>query len=95
MATYVDDTMAKFRQMKMCHLLADTKEELLEMVARIGVNRKWIQDEGEYTEHFDICLSKRKLAVKAGAKEIKYGSELARLVERKKKQLESRRGLKK
>ena len=54
----------------MCHMLADTTEELLEMADRIGVARKWIQNAGTHSEHFDISLSKRKLAVAAGAKEI-------------------------
>lgn len=40
------------------------------MADRIGVQRKWIQHEGTRREHFDISLSKRNLAVKAGAIEI-------------------------
>jgi hypothetical protein len=40
------------------------------MVDRIGVRRRWIQKEGTVYEHFDICLSKRALAIKAGAVEI-------------------------
>lgn len=54
----------------MCHMIADTKEELLAMVDTIGVQRKWIQKAGTPWEHFDISLAKRKLAVSAGAKEI-------------------------
>ena len=54
----------------MCHMIADTSEELLAMADRIGVQRKWIQYPGTYREHFDIALTKRALAVKAGAKEI-------------------------
>jgi len=67
---YVDDYNAPFRKMIMCHLIADTTEELLEMVDKIGVQRKWIQDAGTRREHFDICLTKKALAIKAGAKEI-------------------------
>lgn len=70
MAVYVDNMQAGFGRMVMCHMIADTKEELLEMADKIGVQRKWIQDEGKWTEHFDICLSKRKKAVAFGAKEI-------------------------
>lgn len=40
------------------------------MVDRIGVSRRWIQKQGTVHEHFDICVSKRKLAVPAGAIEI-------------------------
>lgn len=40
------------------------------MADTIGVQRKWIQYRGTYREHFDIALSKRKLAVQAGAVEV-------------------------
>jgi hypothetical protein len=82
---YVDNMNAKFGRMTMCHLIADTHAELLDMVDKIGVQRKWIQYRGTYLEHFDICLSKKKLAVKHGAKEIEYGRELAVLMEKKRK----------
>ncbi len=70
MTVFIDDMRAKFGQMIMCHMVADSTDELLQMVDRIGVARRWIQDSGEPLEHFDICLSKRALAVKAGAVEI-------------------------
>lgn len=70
MAVYVDDMRAKFGRMVMCHMLADTTTELLAMADRIGVQRKWIQHAGTPKEHFDIALSKRALAVQAGAQEI-------------------------
>jgi hypothetical protein len=53
--------------MKMCHMMADTTGELLAMADRIGVARKWLQRAGEKFEHFDICKSKRALAIEAGA----------------------------
>ena len=67
MAVYVDDYNAPFNGMIMCHLVADTTDELLAMVDLIGVQRKWIQCPGTPKEHFDICLSKKKLAIKHGA----------------------------
>jgi hypothetical protein len=70
MSVYVDDAFLKYRNMKMCHLVADTQEELLSMVDKIGVRRKWIQNPRTHKEHFDICSSKRILAVKAGAIEV-------------------------
>ena len=70
MAVYVDDMEAGFGRMVMCHMMADTTEELLAMADRIGVQRKWIQKAGTYKEHFDVCLSKRKKAVAAGAIEV-------------------------
>lgn len=79
MAVYVDDMRAKFGNMIMCHMAADTTDELLAMADKIGVQRKWIQKRGTAQEHFDIALSKRTLAVKAGAIEI-TGKELVRLM---------------
>lgn len=70
MAVYVDDMQAPFGRMKMCHMMADTTDELLAMADRIGVARKWLQKRGTHHEHFDIALSKRVLAVQAGAIEI-------------------------
>lgn len=62
--------------MIMCHMIADSTEELLRMVDQIGVKRKWIQDFGTPREHFDISLAKKKLALKYGAVEIHF-KELA------------------
>ena len=70
MSVYVDDMRAPFGRMVMCHMIADTNDELLEMADRIGVARKWIQKPGTYQEHFDISLTKRAAAVAAGAIEI-------------------------
>lgn len=69
---YIDNFNAPFGRMTMCHMVADTKEELLEMADKIGVQRKWIQNEDDWKEHFDICLTKKALAIKYGAKEITW-----------------------
>lgn len=63
----------------MSHLIADTTEELLAMVDQIGVQRKWIQNQGTPTEHFDICASKRLEAIARGAKSVD-GRELASVI---------------
>ena len=68
--TYVDDMQASFGRMTMCHMMADSTEELLAMADKIGVARKWIQHAGTNREHFDVCLSRRAWAVKHGAVEI-------------------------
>lgn len=83
MSVYVDDMRATFGRMIMCHMWADTVDELLLMADRIGVKRKWIQGHpdlsfGKHRKarwvHFDISLTKRALAVKAGAIETdRYG----------------------
>lgn len=76
MTTYVDDVRHAFGNMVMCHLWADTEAELLAMVDRIGVQRKWIQGHQTLSQprfrnaswvHFDITLSKKALAIAAGA----------------------------
>lgn len=64
--------MGQFGRMKMSHMVADTTAELLAMADKIGVARQWIQHKGGVHEHFDIAISKRKLAVKYGAKEISF-----------------------
>lgn len=79
---YVDnyyDTGVRYRGMKMCHCISDTTEELLEMMDKIGVNKKWIQHPGTLNEHFDICFSKRVKAVQFGAKEIHF-REYAKMI---------------
>lgn len=65
MTVYVDDMRAPFRRLIMCHMLADTDGELCEMARKIDVNQRHHQG-----DHFDICLSKRALAVQFGAVEI-------------------------
>lgn len=52
------------------YMIADSSEELLAMADRIGVQRRWLQHAGTPKEHFDISLTKRALAVSAGAREI-------------------------
>lgn len=69
MAVYVDNFEARFGRMLMCHMRANTFEELHKMADKIGVNRKWFQSDSRYP-HYDICKSKKALAIKFGAKEI-------------------------
>lgn len=65
MTVYVDDMRARFGRMVMCHMIADTEDELHRMADVIGVARRWYQG-----DHYDIALSKRALAVHHGAVEI-------------------------
>lgn len=65
MTVYVDNMRAPYGRMVMCHMVADTHEELHAMASRIGVARRWFQG-----DHYDICLSKRAKAVELGAVEI-------------------------
>lgn len=65
MAVYVDNMSAPYRGMRMCHMVADSEEELHAMADRIGIARRWYQG-----DHYDISLGKRALAVRYGAREI-------------------------
>lgn len=82
MAVYVDSMQSPYRSMIMCHMMADTTEELIAMADKIRVRRKWIQDAGTPREYFDICLTKRRLAILNGAKELGWRG-MSQLLERK------------
>lgn len=72
MAVYVDDMQAEHkpqhapgRRYVMCHMIADTEQELHAMADKIGVARRWFQG-----DHYDIAQSKRALAIEHGARAI-------------------------
>lgn len=71
MPVYVDDmylhAMGQFGRMKMSHMIADTDDELHAMATRIGVARRWHQAPPKHDSHYDISISKRALAIAAGA----------------------------
>ncbi len=68
MAVYVDSVRHPFRGMIMCHMWADSIEELLEMADKISVRRTHLQKPPEASwVHFDISVTKKALAIKAGA----------------------------
>lgn len=76
-AVYVDNERNRFGRMIMCHMMADTLEELHEMAHRIGLKRRWFQMSNRGMPHYDISLSKRKEAVECGA----IGVDRRRMVE--------------
>ena len=83
MPVYVDNMKAAYqpahrpgRKYVMCHMLADSIAELHEMADKIGVARKWFQG-----DHYDICMSKRVLAIQFGAVEV----EIRQIVEIRRK----------
>jgi hypothetical protein len=68
MTVYVDDVRLPFGRMVMCHMWADSLDELLAMADRIGLARKWLQQPPKASwEHFDISLSLKPKALAAGA----------------------------
>ncbi|WP_363324899.1 DUF4031 domain-containing protein [Eleftheria terrae] len=96
MTVYVDDMhtipMGQYGRMKMCHMVADSTDELLAMADRIGVARQWLQKAGTHHEHFDIAMSKRAEAVKAGAVEVTM-SEVGRITRGKREAAVSAGGM--
>ncbi|SOE97506.1 Protein of unknown function [Burkholderia sp. D7] len=71
MTVYVDDMRAPFGRMVMCHMLADSDEELHAMADQLGMSRDWWQSPDRTSgSHYDIALSKRREAICAGAVEI-------------------------
>lgn len=72
MTVYVDDMRAAYGRMVMCHMIADTDDELHAMADQIGVARRWWQAPPAHDSHYDIALSKRAIAVAAGALEITW-----------------------
>jgi hypothetical protein len=68
MTVYVDDVRHRYRNLVMCHMWAPCLGELLEMADTIGVHRKWLQTPPRASwVHFDIALTKKALAIDAGA----------------------------
>jgi hypothetical protein len=68
MAVYVDDVRHRFGRMIMCHMWADSLDELLAMADRIGVQRKWLQQPPKASwVHFDISLGMKAKAIGYGA----------------------------
>jgi len=62
-----------WRGIAACHMMADTVEELHEMADKIGLKRSWFQPKS--VPHYDLTVSVRRKAVKAGAKEISFRQE--------------------
>lgn len=80
MSVYVDASIYGFGRMIMCHMIADTPEELHAMADRIGVARRWFQAPPKASFwHYDIAKSKRTLAVKYGAIECDRNAFVAAL----------------
>ncbi len=89
MTIFVDSMNAKFGRLIMCHMVSDGHDdsELHEMAHRIGVQRRWHQKAGTAHSHYDICLSKKELALQLGAIEISR-QELGALLKTKRAALQ-------
>ena len=64
---YIDSMEIKYKGMIMCHMIADTDDELIAFAKSIGLKEVYWQYKGTYKSHFDISKSKKELALKNGA----------------------------
>lgn len=68
MTVYVGVAMWPFRGMTMCHMFADTDEELEVMARKLGLKEIWRQKpRASIGPHYDIATSKRHQAIRLGA----------------------------
>lgn len=65
-AVFVDEAVWPYGRMMMCHMFSGDLKSLHEMADKIGVARKWFQNKPHFP-HYDICKSKREIAVGLGA----------------------------
>jgi Protein of unknown function (DUF4031) len=87
MPVYVDSARNGFGRMVLCHMIADTPAELHAMALLIGMRREWYQSPATASfPHYDVSLSRRKIALANGAREIER-QELAAHMKRVRKEL--------
>ena len=68
MTIYVDDARNLYGRMVTSHMMSDSLDDLHEMADVVGLRRKWFQD--GRLPHYDLCQSKKQLAINYGAVEV-------------------------
>jgi hypothetical protein len=77
MTVYVDG-MIHHRSGYWCHMWSDDLDELHALANKIGLKRHWFQDNPIHP-HYDLVMSKRRLAIQNGAVECS-GREMGRMI---------------
>ena len=68
MTVYVDTARHPFKGYVMCHMVADSLDELHAMADKIGMERRWFQAPPKASHpHYDIPEHKREQAISLGA----------------------------
>lgn len=68
MTVYVDKPRHRLGRMVMCHMAADTLQELHAMAVELGVAKHFQNKPG--APHYDICKASRARAISLGAVEV-------------------------
>jgi hypothetical protein len=77
MSVYVDKARYHFRGYVMCHMVADSLEELHAMADKIGMERRWFQTPPKASHpHYDVPEDRRDAAVALGAIEVSQRTAL-------------------
>lgn len=77
MTVYVDDARNRYGRMVMCHMGADTADELHAFAAAIGCRRAWF-----HRDHYDLPLFRRRRALRLGAVAVS-SREMVRILRRR------------
>ena len=88
MPVYVDNARIPFgprrafgQRLLMCHMIADSLDELHHMASLCGLRQEWFQEKAS-TPHYDLSLSKRDIAIRYGAVYVPTNREVAALLKR-------------
>ena len=68
---YLDASIWPLGSMVMCHMIADTQDELHTMAERIGMKRRWFQAPPKASApHYDVSKARKARAIAFGAREL-------------------------
>lgn len=71
----------RWNWLQSCHLMADTEEEMHAFAKQLGLKRAWFQNRhpNPLLWHYDLTATKRRQALRLGAKELSPEQCAARL----------------